>query len=68
MEKSRLKYEAGGIMKPKIRRFLVDCQDDEIIDYWEEKKLNLFDSYFYIYGDLNELVRIKNHLSKYEII
>jgi hypothetical protein len=66
MIKAKLKFLVGGIAKPKMRRFLIDCEDDGIIDSWSERQISLLESYFYVYGDEDEIIRVKNHLLQYE--
>ncbi len=59
-------WEAGGIGKPKLRRFLQVCKCDGIITDWSETKISFLSSTFEINGDEEELEHVSEHLREYE--
>ncbi len=58
-------WEAGGIGKPKIRRFLQKCKCDGYITDWSEIKISFFSSTFEINGDEEELEHVSECLREY---
>ncbi len=59
-------WEAAGMGKPKIRRFLQECKGDGYITGWSETKISIFSSTFEINGDEEKLEIISEHLKQYE--
>jgi hypothetical protein len=55
-------WEAGGMGKPKIRRFLQECKCNDYITEWTETKISFLSSTFEINGDEEKLEIISEYL------
>jgi hypothetical protein len=59
-------WEAWGIGKPKIRRFLQECKCEGYLTDWSETKISFFSSTFEINGDGEKLEHITEYLKEYK--